>query len=162
MILIVIFSLSILSHNWGTLNLISTNHELHNYVFSCPLNKSDARLDLHILRQGNKSEMRIVPNVDFMSVITTPSNGRVGNILSAYSSLMVSFLSGLCKFWSWSYDLLSFSVSFSNWNTALNPSWPPLSWTSWTWSSRERRCPSLPRTLCCPATSISSGSLLVG
>ena len=42
----------------------------------------------------NKSEIRVIANTDsFISVITTNEDGRVGNVLCAYSSLMVKIIS---------------------------------------------------------------------
>ena len=61
---------------------------------SCLLNKTDVELELHFNDLENKSEIRVIANTDsFISVITTNEDGRVGNVLCAYSSLMVKIIS---------------------------------------------------------------------
>ena len=66
---------------------------LQDHVISCPSNKSDVEHGAHFNEDENKSNIRMLFEVDkFNSVIKSPSNGQVGNMLSAYASLMVSAL----------------------------------------------------------------------
>ena len=93
LILIVIFSMSTLTSNMvsylGKSNISFLPLIFQKPLYSCALNQSGVELNIQYSSYKNKSEIKILPK-SFISFITTGSNGRVGNILSAYSSLMVS------------------------------------------------------------------------
>ena len=70
-------------------NLISTKF-VEASEPSCPQNNTAAGLVIHYNNSQTESEIRFLSNIDsFISVITTKEDGRVGNVLCAYSSLMV-------------------------------------------------------------------------
>ena len=109
-------------------------------------------LDFKLSRRGNKTEI-LFPRVrSFNSVITSPSNGRVGNMLSAYSSMMVNHDMSI-------EDIISLIFSTSNFNMGFIPSWPGHSSRSSSTFSKERKCPSQWETSWRPRTWISSGRL---
>ena len=70
-------------------NLISTKF-VEASEPSCLQNNTAAGLVIHYNNSQTESEIRFLSNIDsFISVITTKEDGRVGNVLCAYSSLMV-------------------------------------------------------------------------
>ena len=111
LIFVVILSILIIIY---TLKKMNDNYKvrLHCYICTqcwenghyylaqdCPvypvINKSHIELEMQDINSGqHEAEIRFLSNIDsFISVITSQSYGRVGNILMAYSSLMVGLFS---------------------------------------------------------------------